>query len=154
MPSMFIRTALATAAIAAVPAVALAHGPEAHSPVGEPGKAAAVTRTIEVRMSDSMRFHPEKISVKRGETVRFVVKNDGIEPHEFMLGEIKALQEHAEVMRQHPTMEHDEPNAITVEPNQTGELVWKFTTPGRVDFACLIPGHFENGMKGDIRVSR
>jgi uncharacterized cupredoxin-like copper-binding protein len=153
MSSMSLKAALAAVIVALAPA-ALAHGPEAHSPVGEPGKASAVTRTIGVKMSDTMRFHPENISVRRGETVRFVVKNDGLEPHEFMLGEIKALQEHAEVMRKHPTMVHDEPNAITVNPSQTGELIWKFTTSGRVDFACLIPGHFEKGMKGDIRVSQ
>lgn len=153
MISIYLKGIFAFA-VAALPVVALAHGPEAHSPVGEPGEAKAVTRTIAVRMSDTMRFHPEKISVKRGETIRFVVQNDGLEPHEFMLGEIKALQEHAEVMRKHPTMVHEEPNAITVNPSQTGELVWKFTTSGRVDFACLIPGHFEKGMKGDIRVSQ
>lgn len=154
MTSMYLKAAFAIVMAAALPVSAMAHGPETHSPVGEPGQASAVTRTVEVRMSDDMRFRPGKISVKRGETVRFVVRNDGAVPHEFMLGEINALQEHAEVMRQHPTMEHDEPNAITVEAGQTGELIWKFTTPGRVDFACLIPGHFENGMKGDIRVSR
>lgn len=154
MPSIYLKAAFALMTVAAIPAAVLAHSPQDHSPVGEPGQAGAVTRTIEVRMSDDMRFHPEKISVKRGETVRFVVRNDGNVPHEFMLGEIKALQEHAEVMRRHPTMVHDEPNAITVEPKETGELVWKFTKSGRVDFACLIPGHFENGMKGDIRVSR
>lgn len=154
MSSIFVKAAFVVATAVAIPAIALAHGPEAHSPVGEPGKASAVTRTVEVKMSDTMRFHPEKIAVKRGETVRFVVRNDGLEPHEFMLGEIKALQEHAEVMRKHPTMVHDEPNAITVNPSQTGELIWRFTTSGRVDFACLIPGHFEKGMKGDIRVSQ
>jgi uncharacterized cupredoxin-like copper-binding protein len=154
MSSIIVKAAFVVATVMAIPAIALAHGPEAHSPVGEPGKASAVTRTVEVKMSDAMRFHPEKILVKRGETVRFVVKNDGLEPHEFMLGEIKALQEHAEVMRKHPTMVHDEPNAITVNPSQTGELIWTFTTSGRVDFACLIPGHFEKGMKGDIRVSQ
>lgn len=154
MPSICLKAAVALMTAAVIPAAALAHSPQDHSPVGEPGQVSAVTRTIEVRMSDDMRFHPEKISVKRGETVRFVVRNAGNVPHEFMLGEIRALQEHAEVMRQHPTMVHDEPNAITVEPGRTGELVWKFTASGRVDFACLIPGHFENGMKGDIRVSR
>lgn len=154
MTSIYLKATFVLAVAAALPVAALAHGPESHSPVGEPGQAGAVSRTIEVRMSDSMRFLPEKISVRRGETIRFVVRNDGIEPHEFMLGEIRALQEHAEVMRKHPTMVHDEPNAITVNPSQTGELIWKFTTSGRVDFACLIPGHFEKGMKGDIRVSR
>lgn len=154
MPSIYLKAAFAFAAATAVPVAAMAHGPEGHSPVGEPGKANAVSRTVEVKMSDTMRFHPEKISVKRGETIRFIVKNDGIEPHEFMLGEMKALQEHAEVMRKHPTMVHEEPNAITVNPSQTGELIWKFTKAGRVDFACLIPGHFEKGMKGDIQVSQ
>jgi len=154
MTSVYLKAAFALAAAATVPVAALAHGPEGHSPVGEPGMASAVNRTVEVKMSDAMRFSPEKIAVKRGETIRFVVRNDGIEPHEFMLGEIKALQEHAEVMRRYPTMLHDEPNTITVNPSQTGELIWKFTTPGRVDFACLIPGHFEKGMKGDIQVSR
>jgi uncharacterized cupredoxin-like copper-binding protein len=133
---------------------AAAHGPEVHSSVGAPGSPDKVTRSIAVTMTDEMRFIPASIAVKRGETVRFVVKNDGIEPHEFMLGEISALQDHAAVMRQHPTMVHDEPNAITVLPAQTGELVWHFTTAGRVDFACLIPGHFEKGMKGDIHVAR
>ncbi len=154
MPSIYLKAAFALVTAASIPSFAMAHGPEAHSAVGEPGRADAVTRTIQVKMSDSMRFHPEKISVKRGETIRFVVHNDGIEPHEFMLGEIKELQEHAEVMRKHPTMVHDDPNAITVNPSQTGELIWKFTKSGRVDFACLIPGHFEKGMKGDIQVSR
>jgi len=154
MPSIYLKAAFALVTVASIPLVAVAHNPEAHSAVGEPGRAAAVTRTIQVKMSDSMRFHPEKISVKRGETIKFVVHNDGIEPHEFMLGEIKELQEHAEVMRKHPTMVHDDPNAITVNPGQTGELIWKFTKSGRIDFACLIPGHFEKGMKGDIQVSR
>ncbi len=149
-----LKIALAGALFGLLPLAALAHGPDQHSPVGQPGKAAAVSRTIAVTMNDEMRFIPASIAVKRGETIRFVVKNDGIEPHEFMLGEIKALQEHAEVMRKHPTMVHDDPNAITVAPAQTGELIWHFTHAGRVDFACLIPGHFEKGMKGDIRVAQ
>jgi uncharacterized cupredoxin-like copper-binding protein len=152
MSKTILKTVLVTL-IAALPATAVAHGPQGHSPVGEPGDPARATRTIAVSMTDEMRFIPASIAVKRGETVRFVVKNDGIEPHEFMLGEMKALQDHAEEMRKHPTMVHDEPNAITVLPAQSGELVWHFTTAGRVDFACLIPGHFEKGMQGDIRVS-
>lgn len=137
--------------LAAAPAAA--HQPGRVSPTGEPGKAGAVTREIAVTMAEKMRFLPGSIAVKRGETVRFVVKNDDIEPHEFMLGELTALKEHAEHMRKHPTMQHDEPNAITLLPGQKGELVWRFTHAGTVDFACLIPGHFEAGMKGDIKVA-
>lgn len=153
MSKTILKTILAATVAAALPVAVLAHGPQGHSPVGEPGDPGRTTRTIAVSMTDEMRFIPASIAVKRGETIRFVVKNDGLEPHEFMLGEIRALQEHAEVMRKHPTMVHDEPNAITVLPAQTGELVWRFTTAGRVDFACLIPGHFEKGMQGDIQVS-
>lgn len=123
------------------------------SAVGEPGKPAAVTRDVTVLMGEKMRFIPADIMVSRGETIRFVVKNADFEPHEFMLGEMAALQEHAVHMRQNPNMKHDEPNAITVLPGQSGELIWHFTHAGTVDFACLIPGHFEAGMKGDIRVS-
>jgi uncharacterized cupredoxin-like copper-binding protein len=154
MTSIYLRAILA-AMIAGASFTALAHGPTEHdSPTGMPGEAASVTRVVNVSMNDKMRFSPESIAVKRGETVRFVVKNDGFEPHEFMLGELKALIEHAKVMQQHPTMVHDEPNAITVSPGQTGELIWRFTRNGRVDFACLIPGHFEAGMKGSIHVSK
>ena len=145
------RAVLAAILLAAAPAVA--HQPVRASPTGEPGKAGAVTREIAVTMAEKMRFLPSSIAVRRGETVRFVVKNDDIEPHEFMLGEIAALQQHAAHMRLHPTMQHDEPNAITLLPGQSGALVWRFTHAGIVDFACLIPGHFEAGMKGDIEVT-
>lgn len=155
MASTYLKTILAALAIIALPALALAHGPQTHpSPIGEPGEPAAVSRQIDIVMNDRMRFIPASITVKPGETVRFRVRNDGIEPHEFMLGEIADLQAHAEAMRKHPEMVHDEPNAITVLPGQTGDLVWRFAKAGKVDFACLIPGHFEAGMKGAIRVSK
>jgi uncharacterized cupredoxin-like copper-binding protein len=74
-------------------------------------------------------------------------------PHEFVLGDPKTLKEHAEVMRRFPDMEHDDPNMARLAPGGTGSLIWKFTRAGTVDFACLIPGHYEAGMKGSIRVS-
>ena len=120
---------------------------------GEPGKAAAVSRVIEVRASDNMRYTPAAISVRRGETVKFVVKNTGKLEHELVLGDARSLKEHAETMRRHPDMEHEDPNMAKVAPGGTGELIWKFTRAGTVEFACLIPGHYEAGMKGRIRVS-
>lgn len=119
---------------------------------GIPGKAAQVSRTVEVQATDSMRYSPATITVQRGETIKFVVKNTGKLPHELVLGDVKSLKEHAELMRRHPDMEHDDPNAVKVAPGETGTLVWKFTEAGTVDFACLIPGHYEAGMKGSIRV--
>ncbi|VVE07706.1 copper-binding protein [Pandoraea terrae] len=120
--------------------------------IGEPGDAARVTRTIDVDMHDAMRFTPATITVKRGETIRFNVKNSGRVRHEMMLGTVSALREHAEMMRKMPQMEHAEPNAVTVDPGKRGEFVWHFTQAGEVPFACLEPGHFEAGMVGTIRV--
>lgn len=122
--------------------------------LGQPGNPAKVNRTVEIAMSDAMRFTPASIKVKQGETIRFIVKNNGQLKHELVLGTLKEMKEHAELMAKFPEMEHDDPNAITVEPGKTGELVWRFSKTGQFDFACLIPGHFEAGMKGTIVVGR
>jgi len=119
---------------------------------GAPGDPGSVTRTIDVEMNDEMRFRPDRISVKRGETIRFVVRNNGNLKHEMVLGTIDELKGHAEMMRKSPEMEHADPNQVSVEPGKTGELIWQFTRDGTVDFACLEPGHFEAGMVGRILV--
>ena len=115
--------------------------------------AAKVSRTITVDMSDAMRFTPSSIKAKKGETVRFVVKNSGQLSHEFVLGTAKDLKEHYEAMKKFPEMEHADDNMLTVKPGQTGEMVWQFTRAGTVSFACLHPGHFDAGMKGAITIS-
>jgi uncharacterized cupredoxin-like copper-binding protein len=132
---------------------ATAHDQDKH-PYGEPGDAQQVKRTITVTMGDTMRFNPARITVKRGETIRFVVKNAGELKHEMTLGTIQELKEHAALMQKFPEMEHEEPNMVTVEPGKIGEMIWKFTNAGTVDFACLVPGHYESGMKGQIVVNR
>lgn len=152
---------LTFAALAALtPALVLAAGMHAGghdnhdaTAYGAPGSAAQVSRTIEVQAADSMRYLPAAITVRRGETIKFVVKNTGKLPHELVLGDIQSLKEHAEMMRRHPDMEHDDPNMVKVAPGSTGTLIWKFTQAGRVEFACLIPGHYEAGMKGSIQVN-
>lgn len=122
--------------------------------IGKPGNASKVTRTIKVSMNDKMRFEPASIQVKLGETVRFVVRNAGQIKHEMNLGTEKELLEHLEVMKKFPNMEHDEPNKVTIAPGQQGEIVWQFTKAGAVNFACLVPGHYEAGMKGKVQVTR
>ena len=121
---------------------------------GQPGDPAKVTRTIEVGMTDAMRFTPAELTVKRGETIRFVVGNSGKIKHELMLGTMKELKEHAEKMKKHPSMDHgdEEDNAVEVEPGKRGELVWQFTRAGKFSFGCLVPGHFEAGMVGRLTV--
>ena len=131
--------------------VAQASGGHA-SVLGKPGDPARVDRTIEIAVSDDMRFSPNEVRIKRGQIVRFRVVNGGQIKHELVLGTLDELKKHAALMRKFPEMEHDDPNAVTVERGQTGELVWQFTRAGDFDFACLVPGHFEAGMRGKVIV--
>ncbi|MBI2751367.1 MAG: cupredoxin family protein [Burkholderiales bacterium] len=128
------------------------HGPDDKA-YGKPGVAANVSRSVIVDMTDTMRFTPSSIRVKKGETIRFVVKNSGQVRHEFSLGTRSELAEHAAAMKKFPNMEHDEPNMVSLAPGIQGEVIWQFTKPGKVGFACLQPGHFEAGMKGRVTVT-
>ena len=119
---------------------------------GIAGQAKAVQRTITIRMSDDMRFTPAHLEVKQGETVRLVVKNAGKQLHELVIGSPAALAEHAAQMLKFPSMEHDEPYMAHVSAGKTGQLLWNFNRAGDFEFACLIPGHYQAGMKGSIRV--
>jgi uncharacterized cupredoxin-like copper-binding protein len=119
---------------------------------GIAGDMQAVSRTIEIKMTDQMRFIPDRIEVRQGETVRLVHKNAGQVVHEFVLGTKKELDEHAALMKKFPSMEHDEPYMAHVAPHKTGEIVWTFNRAGEFDFACLIPGHYEAGMVGKVKV--
>lgn len=134
-----------------------AHGPgQGHddaSAIGIPGKSGKATRTVAVNMTDAMRFSPASIDVRQGETIRFKIRNSGQLKHEFVLGAASQLKEHYELMKKFPGMEHAEPNMVTLAPGKTGEVVWKFTQAGKVDFACLQPGHYEAGMKGAVNVA-
>lgn len=129
-----------------------AHGHGHDAVNGRPGDAAQVSRVIDMTMEDTMRFTPEQVTVKAGETVRFFLKNTGQVPHEFVIGSMDELREHAEMMRRMPEMKHDDPNSITLAPGQIGGVIWQFDRAGAVDFACLVPGHFEAGMIGKVQV--
>ena len=121
-------------------------------PWGIAGDAKPGLRTIRVSMNDRMRFVPDVITVREGETVRIVVKNDGQLMHEFVLGTPATHEEHAALMVRFPTMEHDEPYMVHVAPGKTGEIVWKFNRAGEFAFACLIAGHYQAGMIGKVQV--
>lgn len=143
---------------------AFAHGEKPHArkfsaaqlaeekPFGKAGDPKKVTRTVTFTMSDKMRFDPSRVTVKRGETVRFIAKNNGKLMHEMVFGTMKELMEHAEQMKKFPDMEHDEPYMTHVAPGKTGEIIWQFTKAGEFDFACLIAGHFDAGMVGKVIV--
>ena len=123
------------------------------SALGKPGNAKKVSRTVTIAMSDSMRFSPASVSAKKGETIRFALKNEGKLKHEMVLGTVTELKEHAALMVKFPQMEHADPNQASVEPGKTGELIWQFTKAGTFDFACLQAGHYEAGMKGQVVVA-
>jgi len=156
-----IRTIL-VGALAAVSAAAFAHSdeePPAHmhhamaaTAFGEPGDPQQVTNVIHVDMTDDFRYSPDKLSVKAGETVRIIVHNRGRLMHEIVIGSAAELEEHAAMMRQMQHMKHDDAFMAHVAPGGQASIIWRFTNAGEFKFACLIAGHFEAGMVGDIVV--
>lgn len=127
-------------------------GHEAAAPIGKPGNPAKVSRTIVVDMTDAMRFTPDKIDVKAGETIRFKVTNSGKIRHEMVLGTTADLNSHYQMMLKDPGMRHEEPNSVSLEAGKAGDIVWTFDKAGTVAFACLEPGHYPAGMKGAVSV--
>lgn len=152
-----ISTALlATAALTVGglwPEQARAHGTFAAGDPGDPKK--PTSRTIEIVAREAegkMSYTPDKIEVKRGEQIRFVIRNEGELAHEFLLDSLEGNAKHKIQMEKNPTMEHDEPNGTRLETKKTGEILWVFDKVGTFEFACLIPGHYEAGMKGVVTV--
>ncbi len=144
--------------------------------IGAPGNPAEATRTIEVIMADNY-YEPEQLEVTPGETVKFVVRNEGALVHEFNIGtagmhreqqaELRMMLEHGIIefdkihrdrmkmdMGGGHVMDHDEPNAILLEPGEAAEVTWKFHGRERLEFACNMPGHYESGMVGQIALKQ
>lgn len=139
---------------------ASAHKPAASAPASPAEQTAwgiaatptQVQRTITIDMGDNMRFSPDLIEVKQGETLKLVVRNQGRKLHELVLGTPAELDKHAELMKRHPGMEHDEPWMSHVRAGQQGEMLWTFNRAGEFAFACLVGSHYQRGMKGRIIV--
>ena len=160
-----MKTTLVFAVLAWTASTAFAHG-DAHMAkkpaydaskveeraFGREGDPKRVTRTVKLDMTDAFRFTPANVTVKRGETVKFIVANSGKVLHEMVLGTTEELKAHAELMKKFPDMEHADANMAHVKPGAKGEIVWQFTKAGEYQFACLIPGHYEAGMVGKVVV--
>jgi len=162
LPMQIIKPLLICALVAAS-TVSFAHGAKEHAKGAPPmkmeqkdwgigGHSKDVKRTIEISMTDNMRFSPDFVEIKQGDTVKFVHSNKGGVMHEFVLGTKKELDEHAVLMKKFPDMEHDEPYMSHVGPGKKAEIIWNFNKVGEFDFACLLPGHYEAGMVGKIKV--
>lgn len=159
MKNLLITTAL-TFALSAPAFAAGSHdgghdGDMPAMPIGLPGDAASVDRTIEVTMSETddgeMLFEPREMTFAAGETIRFNITNKGALEHEFVLDTADGNAEHKEMMAK-MDMEHDDPNSVRLDAGASGEVVWTFANAGTFEFACLIPGHYESGMHGPIVV--
>lgn len=125
---------------------------------GEPGKPAAVTRTIRVRAGDDMKFvfDPPLSSIRRGETIRFEIRNTGKLPHEFSIGDSASQKAHAKMMQDMPDMQHEaDATAVSLPPGQSASLIWTFSkaVPGGIVFGCQVPGHFAAGMQATVPVN-
>ncbi|MCZ4292027.1 cupredoxin domain-containing protein [Hoeflea alexandrii] len=153
---------IASASFLAMTALAVAAGTHSGGhddmmAIGKPGKASEVSRTIEVIMKETddgeMIFEPKEINVEKGETIRFMVMNKGELEHEFVLDDHEGVMEHKGLMERMPEMEHDDPNSVRLDPGMDGEVIWSFANAGPFEFACLIPGHYDSGMKGMLTVT-
>jgi len=148
----FVPVIAAALLLSASPA--LSHGSR-HFAAGEPGNPAKPARTVKISMQEKgkkMLFAPSRVVVNKGEQIRFVLFNDGIENHEFVLATTRENLAHAAAMKQNPRMAHRDPNAISLAPFNGGELLWKFSKSGTFEYGCLIPGHRKAGMYGTVIV--
>lgn len=117
--------------------------------------AVASTERVSVTLTDAMLIDPASMSVPAGRPITFVVTNAGKIPHEFTLGNAVVQDVHEQEMLEMGgmPMTHDEPNAISVAPGETKELVYTFASPGMSFAGCHVPGHYPAGMKAEIHVT-
>lgn len=129
-----------------------AHEETAYGRPGDPKKPARVVQVVMREADGKMEFIPNRVEVRKGEQIRFQLRNNGEIDHELVVATLESNLKHAEEMRKNPDMEHEDPNAKRLAPKKTGEIVWHFTKAGEFDFSCLIPGHREAGMTGTVIV--
>ena len=143
------------------------------SMIGEKGKLSEVNRVVEIKMYDNF-YEPNEIKVKKGETIKFKVYNFGEFVHEFNIAtkemhlkhqpEMMKLVENEillankidkkkmkEMAKEDHSMGHSHSNSVLLEPNENGEIIWKFNTEVKLEIACNIPGHYETGMIANIK---
>ena len=127
------------------------------APAGVLGTEAA-PRDVAITMTDALRFDPGTIAVHEGETIRFLLENPTVAPHDFTLGDMDAQMHHHEEMSAGMGHEHGGtgangmPGAVSLEPGESAEVIVTFSEPGEVLIGCHIPGHWEAGMRGALLV--
>lgn len=155
MKAQILVAALAALSVSTAALADPGHSHDHERAYGEPGDPKKPATIVLVTMREAngrMEFIPSRVEVRRGEQIKFMLRNNGELDHEIVLATLEDNLKHAEEMRKHPDMEHDDPNAKRLAPKKTGEILWRFTKAGEFDFSCLIPGHREAGMFGKIIV--
>jgi uncharacterized cupredoxin-like copper-binding protein len=119
--------------------------------VGVRRAGAAGTRTVVVTMHHS-KFQPAAITVAPGTEVRFVLRNTDPIDHEFIIGG-QAVHDLHERGTQRL---HDGPGEVTVPAGEERATTVSFNlrAPGRLQYACHLPGHYAYGMHGVVTVTR
>jgi uncharacterized cupredoxin-like copper-binding protein len=114
------------------------------------------TQEVTIAMSD-FKFSPEQLDVKAGQTVRFVVINQGETKHEIVFGDEQAQEEHEKLMSGGNTTHHHmqgDRAGVELDPGQTKTLEYTFPdTPGTFLYGCHEPGHWAAGMKGTVTIT-
>lgn len=118
---------------------------------GEPGDAAKASRTVTIKATE-IAYDLAKLDVKQGETILFVLENNGTQDHELGVGDDAFFTAHAKMMADMPDMKHEMPNMVTAKPGETAKFAWTFSKAGAFKFACSMPGHSDLGMAGPIAV--
>lgn len=118
---------------------------------GMPGDAAKASRTVTIKATE-IAYDVASLDVKAGETILFVLENDGSQDHELGVGDDGFFEAHAKMMADMPGMKHHMPNMVTTKPGETAKFAWTFSKSGAFKFACSMPGHAELGMVGTISV--
>ena len=136
--------------------------------IGSKGKLSEVDRVIKVKMYDNY-YEPKSFDIKKGETIKFEVINAGELVHEFNIANAMMHKKHMPEMQKmvdneillpdsidkdkmkkmaklDKSMGHSHSNSVLLEPNQTGEIIWKFVDAVNIEIACNVPGHYEAGM--------
>ena len=142
------------------------------SMIGEKGDPNNIDRVINIKMYDNY-YEPNLITIKKGETIKFIITNLGEMVHEYNIGtkemhikhqpEMQKLIDHEiitfdkidkkkmkEMSKKDHSLAHSHSNSIMLEPKTQGEIIWKFSKDIELEMACNIPGHYESGMVGKI----
>ena len=143
--------------------------------IGKKGNPSEVEKVIKVKMYDNY-YEPKKFKVKKNQTIKFIVYNYGDLVHEFNIATKKMHRKHQpemmrmveneilladridkkkmkELSKKDHSMSHSHSNSVLLEPNEIGEIIWKFNTNANLEVACNVPGHYEAGMIANININ-